>query len=307
MLHRAHLLHPEQAAVALGGQARERNAGVVQGWLSKFAEDWLASVPVGSDTDAPMWHYLHDEHAQLLLVARHVVKLLQQLHSHLHAPDGAHSEAAKSLLLAVAQNRVPEDWSRKLRLNPTNSSLGAWMQGLTRRTEALHEVMQQLHVANLAGLWLGGLLAPERYLTISRQVSCRVHGVALESLHLCLTVVGHATSGSNVPGLPAHVTGLTLEYGKIVASGAMENMLASVEPADAPHRLGEMDAQDVNVNLSWCHLEDRDFSEMHRLPLYANSHKAEALALVWVRVGGGGSVGEARRCLLRSGACLLLD
>jgi dynein heavy chain 1 len=126
------------------------------------------------------------------------------------------SAALRRLLGSVAAGVVPDSWRALHAGADTATTVAAWAADLRARADALASYLPLLTAtgpaADAAGqqavFWVGGMFAPDAFITATRQRAAQARQWSLEELEACLDV-GCADAGSG--GTGAVVRGLVLE------------------------------------------------------------------------------------------------
>lgn len=82
------------------------------------------------------------------------------------AGDRKSTNALKNLAEELHADVIPKKWRR---YNIANVSATEWIEDFKRRVEQLQKLSQSTDYGKKGGLWFGGLLFPEAYMTATRQ------------------------------------------------------------------------------------------------------------------------------------------
>ncbi|RHY37112.1 hypothetical protein DYB25_009496, partial [Aphanomyces astaci] len=200
-------------------------------------------------------------------------KLLANVTSLLEYIDGVCSNALKptsavrDAMRSLHQDQLPSDWRTSYAI-PPHILLHEWLADFSKRVAQLRHLMS-LPLADVLsqGIWIGGLFAPEAFITATRQVVSRDLHCALDELVLVASVHNEANDsgggGFNVSGF--HIQGIQwTQSGGFTATDALES------PLDT-------------LYLSWRVALD-DVPTLRKLPVYLNAQRLVMLFEVAVDV-----------------------
>ncbi|RHY13104.1 hypothetical protein DYB25_007654, partial [Aphanomyces astaci] len=187
--------------------------------LHRKVTTWLAQLPRSSailvktdDATAfanPVYRCLHRE-------VELANKLLANITSLLEYIDGVCSNALKptsavrDAMRSLHQDQLPSDWRTSYAI-PPHISLHEWLADFSKRVAQLGHLMS-LPLADVLSqrIWIGGLFAPEAFITATRQVFSLDLHCALDELELVASVHNEANhdsgGGFNVSGF--HIQGI---------------------------------------------------------------------------------------------------
>jgi len=198
-----------------------------------------------------------------------VVKVRQDLSQVIEACKGEIKQTnyLRRLITDLAKGVVPKDWRRYA--IPESVGVAAWLVDLAERLQQLERLSSDMLCTPRPPLsvWLGGLFAPEAFITATRQAAARAHSWSLEHLQLHLLPPGRSAS-SNPNAFV--LQGLTLEGG----AGWREDRLAIV-----PQLYSSM----PDTAFVWRHVTDQqpvvaqDGATAVRVPVYINAKRTEFL------------------------------
>lgn len=176
----------------------------------------------------------------------------------------------RRLITDLSKGVVPKDWRRYA--IPESVGVSAWLVDLAERLQQLERLSADMVKSPRPPLtvWLGGLFAPEAFITATRQAAARAHSWSLEHLELQLLPSAAASSEPDAFVLQ----GLTLEGG----AGWHQETLAI-----APQLFTSM----PDTAFVWRHTLDRaqrqppmPRSNSVNVPVYINGKRTEFLFAV---------------------------
>ena len=123
----------------------------------------------------------------------------------------------RQLIKDLAKGSIPAAWRRFYTL-PKQLLVAPWMSDFAERVKQMTRVSRQFAEEGIESLktsvvWLGGLFAPEAYITATRQYVAQTNSLSLEELVLNISVHEDAASVDNVrlDEFSFGLTGLTLQ------------------------------------------------------------------------------------------------
>eukprot|EP01116_Phalansterium_solitarium_P005286 TRINITY_DN1679_c0_g1_i1.p1 TRINITY_DN1679_c0_g1~~TRINITY_DN1679_c0_g1_i1.p1 ORF type:complete len:4594 (-),score=1709.56 TRINITY_DN1679_c0_g1_i1:318-14099(-) len=161
----------------------------IEAWLKTLPESLPLLTRTADNIKNPLFRFFEGE-------INRASKLLHKVRSDLAelilVCDGAikPTNYTRALLTNLSKGVVPKDW-RKYSV-PNSISLGFWIRDFAQRVLQLVEIRKSKDFAAPQGLWLGGLLTPEAFMTATRQAAAQANGWSLESLELRVEVLSDA-------------------------------------------------------------------------------------------------------------------
>jgi dynein heavy chain 1 len=165
---------------------------------------------------------------------------------------------------------IPKQWRQYV---VANISVSAWLVDFVKRVEQLKKLTASKDFGQ-SGLWFGGLLYPEAYLTATRQAVAQKNNWSLEDVVLKFEIdVSPEEENSQ---------------GFILTGFSMQG--AEYSRADARVRLTEkISAEMPAVNFKWVHV-DQAKKEAHQetisIPVYLNKQRTNLLTAVSIPTYG---------------------
>lgn len=91
----------------------------------------------------------------------------------------------RALISALNKGQVPSTWLRYV--VPASVTSMAWMSDFGKRVQQLLRISEAQSLREQE-VWLGGMFAPEAYVTATRQLVAQSNGWSLEQLHMHISV-----------------------------------------------------------------------------------------------------------------------
>jgi len=264
------------STAATGAEAQKQSSSVQQphwmrtlratvfGWLAQLAATPELKRVEGKSEDAikdPLLRCIDREVEAGLRLLKKVRRDLQDL---VEVCEGRLKQTnhLRALMNSINKGLIPKHWRA---YKVPQVSLNQWVSDFTLRITQLDTLSKSTNL-NATQIWLGGLLAPEAFITATRQSVAQKNGWSLEEISLVL----EATAESSQP-----VAGTFLLSGMRLEG-------ASLTPASVVE-LSELTSTKLPViRLSW--IKNEDFNNQARerslLPVYLNSSRSDLLFTV---------------------------
>ncbi|KAI9339082.1 dynein heavy chain [Obelidium mucronatum] len=174
--------------------------------VQKHVQDWLSilpkEIPIGLKGDSqikdPIFRYFQRENQTGVELLKIVREDLLSLHE-LTEGKVKQTNHLRALIESILKGIIPPHW--KKHKTASSMSLDAWIQDLSNRLSQLVEISNtDSSQFRQTPIWLGGLFAPEAFVTATMQDVAQKEKWSLEELKL-LVVIGEESSGFPLTGL----------------------------------------------------------------------------------------------------------
>ncbi|OQR92538.1 dynein heavy chain [Achlya hypogyna] len=261
-------LEADDAAMTFGGAGDARPAWIqalganVAAWRALLPADAIEAPEAAFDN--PVFRCLHREIELANTLLATVTDLLTAIAA-VCANTLKPSNAVREAMRALHQGVLPVDW-RGAYVVPSELSLLEWLRDLARRLaqlQALAPMPANELLQSADGIWLGGLVAPEAFVTATRQVLAAELRCSLDELALVATLENSHPGAFRVVGV--HLEGMSWTADGFAVTDALHTPL----PA---------------LFFSWRPAKDLDDAQLRRLPVYLNAQRLDILFEVAVEV-----------------------
>ena len=270
--------------ITVGEEAKSQSQGDKAQWLIKLQskiEKMIKALPLQLETlkrtslsiTNPLFRFLEREvtvASSLLDVVRADLVLVREM----CMGERKSTNILKSLAQDLHADIIPKKWRR---YNIANITVSEWIDDFKKRIEQLQRVSNSTDFGRKSGLWFGGLLFPEAYMTATRQSVAQDNKWSLEELELKFEVDPSEDSIQNNPQ-GFIVDGLAIEGASYAKEGQCIKLTESLQ------------SYLPRANLKWINKnknkEEDESTEYIQIPVYLNKQRTTLLFSVKIPTFG---------------------
>ena len=201
-------LQPRSGGLGSGTSIQDKSKVILDDIMDKMPDMFeVSEVLERIEERNPFINVFLQEIERMVKLMRFIIRALSELDLGLKG-DLQMSERMETLLLALAEDKVPASWESLA--YPSKRALGSWFHDFLQRHKQLNDWTAELTLPKVT--WISGLFNPQSFLTAIMQTTARKNDWPLDKTTIQTEVTKKFSEDvSNIAKEGAFISGLTIE------------------------------------------------------------------------------------------------